>query len=193
MLPEQLLHYIAAGDQAAFRQFYELFKGKVYNTCLSYLQDQADAEEITQDTFVEIYNSASNFQARSSVSTWVYRITINKCLDRLRYKNRRKRFAFVSSLFNQTGGLQHDKPDFIHPGVLTEQRENAVFLFKALKELPENQHTAFLLKHIEGLSQREIAQIMEISEKAVESLLSRAKYNLRKLLNDFFTNTEGLN
>jgi RNA polymerase sigma factor (sigma-70 family) len=143
--------------------------------------------------FLEVYNSAKSFQSRSSVSTWVYRIAINKCLDRLRYKNRKKRFAFVSSLFNKAGDLQHDRPDFIHPGVLTEQRENAVFLFKALKQLPDNQHTAFLLKHIEGLSQKEIAQIMDVSEKAVESLLSRAKYNLRKLLNDYFTQTEGLN
>ncbi|RYD57073.1 MAG: RNA polymerase sigma factor [Sphingobacteriales bacterium] len=193
MLPEQLLQHIAAGDQAAFRQFYELFKGRVYNTSLSYLQDQSEAEEVTQDVFVEVYHNAKNFQARSSASTWIYRITINKSLDRLRHKNRKKRFAFISSLFNQQGSLQHDAPDFIHPGVLIEQRENAVFLFKAMKELPENQHTAFLLKHIEGLSQKEIAQIMNITEKAVESLLSRAKYNLRKLLNDFFTHTEGLN
>lgn len=193
MEPEQLLRYIAAGDQSAFRQFYELFKVKVYNTALSYMQDQPEAEEVTQDVFVEIHNNATGFQSRSSVSTWLYRITINKCLDRLRYKNRKKRFAFVSSLFNKAGVLQHDTPDFIHPGVLTEQRENAVFLFKALKQLPENQHTAFLLKHIECLTQKEIAQIMDISEKAVESLLSRAKYNLRKLLNDYFTQTEGLN
>jgi RNA polymerase sigma factor (sigma-70 family) len=193
MEPEQLLRYITAGDQAAFRQFYELFKVRVYNTALSYVQDHGEAEEIIQDVFLEIYSNAGSFQSRSAVSTWIYRITINKCLDRLRYKNRKKRFAFVSSLFNKAGDLQHDSPDFIHPGVLTEQRENAVFLFKALKQLPENQHTAFLLKHIEGLSQKEIALIMDISEKAVESLLSRAKYNLRKLLNDFFTHTEGLN
>lgn len=194
MQPEQLLPGIASGDQAAFRQFYEIFKTKVYNTCLAYLQHQADAEEVTQDVFVEVHHAAKNFQSKSSVSTWVYRITINKCLDRIRYKKRSKRFAFISSLFQQhTGELQHDNPDFVHPGVVFEQKENAAALFKALKQLPEKQQTAFVLKHIEGLPQREVAGIMDMSEKAVESLLQRGKQNLRQLLNDLYKDTEGIN
>jgi RNA polymerase sigma-70 factor (ECF subfamily) len=183
MSPEQLLQQIANGDQPAFRQLYELFKDRVYNTCLSYMQQQAEAEEAAQDVFVEVYHSASKFQGKSSVSTWVYRIAVNKCLDRIRYKSRQKRFAFVSSLFHKdTGELIHDIPSFEHPGVLTENKEKSAMLFAAIKQLPENQQTAFLLKQVEGLPQKDISTIMNLSEKAVESLLQRAKANLRKEL-----------
>lgn len=189
MLPEELLQQIVAGDQQAFRELYEQFKGRVYNTCLSYLQHENDAEEAMQDVFVEVYHSAAGFRGTASLSTWIYRIAINKCLDRLRYKNRQKRFAFISSIFNKdTGALMHDSPVFDHPGVKLENKEKAALLFRAIKELPENQQTAFILKHVEGLKQKEIAAIMNIGEKAVESQLSRAKEKLRNILSDIYGN-----
>jgi RNA polymerase sigma factor (sigma-70 family) len=189
MLPEELLQKVISGDRQAFGQLYEQFKSKVYNTCLAYLQQENDAEEATQDIFVEVFHAAETFRGTASVSTWIYRIAINKCLDRLRYKNRQKRFAFISSLFNiETGALMYDSPVFDHPGVKLENKEKAAVLFKAIKELTENQQTAFILKHVEGLTQKEIAAIMNIGEKAVESQLSRAKDNLRKILSDFYDN-----
>lgn len=192
MLPEELLKLIAAGDQIAFREFYGLFTARVYNTCLSYLQNEQEAEEATQDVFIEIFNAAQTFRSQSTVATWVYRIAINKSLDRLRYRNRQKRFAFMSSLFNRdTGALMHDKPTFDHPGVVLEHKEKAAYLFKAIKELPESQQTAFILKQVEGLSQKEVGEIMGMTEKAVESLLQRAKTGLRKILGDFYNGNEG--
>jgi RNA polymerase sigma-70 factor (ECF subfamily) len=183
MLPEELLQLLSNGDNNALGQLYELFKDQVFNTCLAHLQHQEEAEEATQDVFVEIYRSAAGFQNRSSAATWVYRITVNKCLDRIRSRNRQKRFGFISSLFNnQTGKLIHDPPTFHHPGIQLEQKEHAALLFKAIKQLPENQQSAFILKHVEGLSQKEIAQIMDMTEKAIESLLQRAKNNLKKIL-----------
>lgn len=192
MQPEELLYKIAMGDHLAFRQLYEAFKDRVYNTCLSYLQQAEDAEEATQDVFTEIYHAAKKFQSRSSVQTWIYRIAINKCLDRIRFQKRQKRFAFISSLFHSDSGqLLHDPPFFMHPGVLMEQRERSVLLFRAINKLPENQRTAFILKQIEGLSQKEIAEIMQITEKAVEALLQRAKANLRNILKDIGHKNEG--
>ncbi len=185
MLPEELLQRILVGDQQAQRELYEQFKSRVYNTCVSYLQVSNDAEEATQDVFVEVFQSAKEFRGTATVSTWIYRIAVNKCLDRLRYKNRQKRFAFISSLFNKdTGALMYDTPVFEHPGVKLENKEKGSALLKAIRELAENQQTAFILKHIEGLTQKEIAAIMNIGEKAVESLLSRGKERLRKILSD---------
>lgn len=186
MLPEELLMQISSGNAAAFRQFYELFKDKVYNTCLSYLQDIPEAEEVLQDVFVEIYQSASKFRRQSSVSTWVYRITVNKCIDKVRYRNRQKRAAIIFGLFSKTTGeASSDFISFEHPGVLAENRETAKILFAAIRQLPEQQQAAFILKYIEGLTQKEIAEILNVSGKAIESLLQRAKTNLRKLLADF--------
>jgi RNA polymerase sigma factor (sigma-70 family) len=192
MTPEDIIKLVAEGDQNAFRQLYDMYNVRVYNTCLSYLQNVPEAEEVTQDVFLEVYQSAGKFLSRSSVTTWVYRIAVNKSLDKLRYRNRQKRFAFISSIFNQqTGELAYDPPSFEHPGVVAENREKAAKLFGALKELPENQQTAFILKQIEGLSQKEIAAVMDVGEKAVESLIQRAKGNLRKKLSGYFDETEG--
>lgn len=191
MLPEELLQRTGMGDQAAFRQLYELYKDKVYNTCLFYLQHAPEAEEAVQDVFIEVHHSAATFQSRSTVLTWIYRITVNKCLDRIRHRKRQKRFAFVTSLFNPVSGqLMHDPAGFEHPGMLAENKEKGKMLFRAIRELPENQQSAFLLKHLEGCSQKEVAEIMDISEKALESLLQRAKANLRKILGDFYDQTK---
>ncbi len=192
MQPELLIQQVAAGSQQAFRQLYEMYSTRVYNTCLVYLQDGEEAEEATQDVFVEVYNAAAKFEGKASVTTWIYRIAVNRSLDRLRYRKRQKRFAFISSLFNRdTGELIHDPGHFNHPGVLAENREKSARLFAAIRQLPENQQTAFILKQVEGLPQKEIAAIMHLGEKAVESLIQRAKANLRKQLSDFFNETEG--
>lgn len=192
MTPELLIQQIAAGSQPAFRALYDMYSTKVYNTCLVYLQNVEEAEEATQDVFIEVHHAAARFEGQSSVTTWIYRIAVNKSLDRIRYRKRQKRFAFISSLFNRdTGELMHDPGHFDHPGVLAENREQAAKLFSAIRQLPENQQTAFILKQIEGLSQKEIAAIMDMGEKAVESLIQRAKGNLRKQLAGILNDNEG--
>lgn len=174
---------IASGDRVAFRELYETFKSRVYNTSFSYFQNTEDAEEITQDVFLEIFRSAGKFKESASVSTWIYRITVNKCLDGLRYKNRKKRVGLVMSLFSKTTGeLKVDVAHLANPERILEDREKAELLLKVISELPESQKTAFILSYIEDLPQREISVIMELSGKAVESLIQRAKGNLRKKL-----------
>lgn len=178
---------IAAGDERALEQLYQHFQHRVFNTVISYLQNQEDATEVTQDVFVEVFHSAAGFKGESSVSTWIYRIAVNKCLDRLRYRNRKKRFAFVTSLFSSTTGeVRFDKPDFFHPGVAAENKEKAAILFKAIDALPDQQRTAFLLAFVEDLPRQEVADVMKMNLKAVESLLQRAKGNLRGMLEDFY-------
>lgn len=141
------------------------------------------AEDIAQEVFVTVYKSVAGFNEQSSLSTWIYRITVNKCLDHLRAKSRQKNKGFLSQLFHrETGDPLYDKPTFEHPGVQLEQKERSKYLFEAIETLPENQKTVFVLAHIEELPQKEIAEVMDISVKAVESLLQRGKANLRKKL-----------
>lgn len=192
MQPELLIQQIAARSQQAFRLLYDMYSTRVYNTCLVYLQNVEEAEEATQDVFMEVHHAAARFEGKSSVTTWIYRIAVNKSLDRIRYRKRQKRFAFISSLFNRdTGELMHDPAHFDHPGILAENREQAAKLFAAIKQLPESQQTAFILRQVEGLPQKEIAAIMDIGEKAVESLIQRAKANLRKHLAGILNDNEG--
>lgn len=160
----------------------------VFNTALSYVQNTEDAEEITQDVFVEVHQSIASFRGESSLKTWIYRITIHKSLDVLKYKQRKKRFAIITSLFQSPSEHAAEKhpPDFVHPGVLLEDKEKATYLFNAINKLPENQKTAFILSKIEGLGNIEISTVMQNSVGAVESLLSRAKQNLKTYLSNYY-------
>lgn len=166
-------------EETEFREIYKQFNRLAYNLALSYLQNIEDAEEITQDVFVQIYHALEGFENKSSLKTWIYRITINKSLDYLKAKKRKKRLVFVSSLFNSNDQLLHKPIEFQHPGIVAEQKENAAILFRCIEELPENQKTAFLLSKVEGLSNSEISEIMTASISSVESYLFRAKQNLQ--------------
>jgi len=184
---DPLLQRIASGDRNAFRQLYDAYKRLVFNASLGYLQNSSEAEEITQDVFIEINRSAAHFKGESSIKTWIYRITVNKCLDQLRHRNRKKRAGFLTSLFKKDSAeLMIDVPHFHHPGVLLENKEKAALLFKLIDQLPEKQKTAFFLAHLEDLPQHEIAEVMGSSVKAVESLIQRAKANLRNWMEKFY-------
>lgn len=168
---------------ASFDELYHAYKSIVYNTCLSYVQSREDAEDVTQNVFVEVHNSLHSFRGESMLKTWIYRIAINKSLDHLKHKNRKKRFGSIFGLFD-TGHIEESASaaDFDHPGIKLENKEKASLLFKALQQLPESQKTAFILSRIEGMSNIEIADVLKKNVGAVESLLSRSQENLRKIL-----------
>ena len=174
---------------AEFENIYHKLKHRVYNTVLSYLQQTEDAEEITTDVFLEVYEHAHQFKGESAIETWVYRIAINKSLDFIKYKKRQKRFAILSSLFEPNSGkILHDQPTFEHPGIQLENKEKGKYLFKAIDKLPAQQKTAFILVQIEGLSYKQVSEIMGNSVSASDSLVQRAKQNLRKELGKFYRN-----
>jgi RNA polymerase sigma factor (sigma-70 family) len=184
---EKLIQEIKLGDAGAFEELFGLFKDRVFNTALGYMQNREDAEEITQDVFVEVYRSIDKFKGKSSIGTWIYRITVNKSLDRIKHRKRKKRFAFLTSLFDsESGELVHQPVEFNHPGIEAESKEKAKYLFDAINRLPENQRTAFILTEIEGLSHAEAGEVMNKTAKAIESLVRRAKEGLRVILSDIY-------
>ncbi|MBO0934404.1 RNA polymerase sigma factor [Fibrella aquatilis] len=177
-----LLTAIGRGEEAAFRALYEHTKSRVFNTALSYVRSREDAEEITQDVYVEVFRSAGAFRGEAGVTTWLYQITVRKSLDWLRHRKRQKRFAFLTSLFDpNSGALLHDPPDFFHPGIALDQQENAALLFRAIDKLSDKQKTAYILARVEGLSNIDTANVLGVSVGAVESLLTRATENLKKV------------
>ncbi len=167
-----------------FEQIYHAHKRNVFNLALQYVQHLEEAEEITQDVFVSIHQSIDNFKEQSKLSTWIYRITINKSLDFIKAKKRKKRFGiFTSIFFENSNDVKHEKPTFDHPGVQLENKEALEKIFLQINQLPNNQKTALILSKIEQKPQAEIAEIMNLSVKAVESLLQRAKKTLSNKLN----------
>ena len=110
-----LIEKLRQGDEAAFREIVETWKNRVYNTALGILQNAEDAEDVTQEVFVQVYESVEQFKGDSKFSTWLYRIAVTKSLDHIRKKKRKKRFAFLQSLFGSNEEETHNKPDFHHP------------------------------------------------------------------------------
>lgn len=186
MSETELIARLKDGEETAFREVVDTWKDMVYNTVLGVVQHAEEAEDVTQEVFIQVYESIGQFKGDSKLSTWLYRIAVTKSLDHLRKKKRKKRFAFLQSLFGvNEEEVRHD-PEFNHPGVALENKENAKILFRAIDKLPDNQKTAFTLHKLEGLSYQEVAEVMQCSVSSVESLMHRAKGNLRKLLEEYY-------
>ncbi len=164
----------------SFRSVYEEFKDLVYNLSLQYVHNTDDAQDLTQEVFVKIHDHLPRYDpSASSLKTWIYRITVNHSLDFLKAKKSKKRFAFITSLFSSSEHEEDIDPGhFDHPGVLLEDKEEVEFLFTLIDALPDKQRTALILTKIEDRSQKEAAEIMEISPKALESLVQRAKQSI---------------
>ena len=168
------LQRLKSGDKLAFNELVILYKHSVINTCYRFLLNNEDAEDISQDVFVEIYLSIQNFRGDAKLSTWIYRITITKCLDEIKKRNRKKR---ISSL----GKLLHldDVANWITGGKLPdadlETSDTISIINKTLNLLPDNQRIAFTLSKIDRFTNQEIAEIMKTTTIAVESLIYRAK------------------
>lgn len=184
MTEEELIIALQNGEEPAFKELVIQFQDKVFNTALGMLQHHTEAEDTAQEVFIQVFKSIGQFKGDSLLSTWIYRITVTKSLDHLRRKKRKKRFGFLSSLFDEGNNPIYEPEDFNHPGVIRENKEDAALLFKMIDSLPENQRAAFILNKVEELSYREIAAVLNTTESAVDSLLQRAKQNLRKKLNE---------
>jgi RNA polymerase sigma-70 factor (ECF subfamily) len=179
---QELIEQLKAGSEEAFKYMVTSWQDMVYNTSLGLVQSEMDAEDVTQEVFVKAWESIQGFKGESKLSTWLYRITVTKSLDFLRSRKRKKRFAYVQSLFGMNDEIVVDPPEFLHPGVVAEKKQLSVALFKAVNDLPEQQKAAFVLSRMEGLNHKEVSEVLGTTVPAVESLLQRAKLNLRKKL-----------
>ena len=182
MTETALIQGLKEGDETAFKYLVEMYKDRIFNTAIGIVQNAEDAEDVAQEVFIQVYRSIKTFKGESKLSTWLYRITTTRSLDLLRSRKSKKRFGFLQRLFGEENEPIYELPDFNHPGLALDRKENAARLFKAIKKLPENQRIAFTLHKLEDLSYQEVSEIMKTSLAAVESLMHRARQNLRKIL-----------
>ena len=180
----ELIQGLRNGDEIAFKFLVNNYQDRVFNTAISIVQNAEDAEDVAQEVFIQVFRSIHSFKAESKLSTWIYRITTTRALDLLRSRKSKKRFGLLQRLFGENNETLFELPDFNHPGVAMDRKENSALLFKAISQLPENQKIAFTLHKLEDLSYQEISEIMRTSVAAVESMMHRAKQNLRKILSE---------
>lgn len=167
-------------SKVSFDEIYDEHEKGVFNIALHYVRNISDAEEITQDVFVKVYEGFEKFSGDSKISTWLHRIAINVSIDFLRKQNAQKRSFMIS----MNDAVLPARSDYIHPGIQLEEKESLIETMRIINELPNQQKTAVILHKIEGLSQLETAKIMKKSEKSVESLIGRARKKLQEKIKE---------
>ena len=189
MIDEQLLSELKNGQEGAFRKLVEDHQHKIINICYRFVNDKNEAEDLAQETFIEIHKSIGKFRGQSSLSTWIHQIAVSKSLDFVRKQQRQKRGGKLMKLLKiGKDTIDIPAPSSNQPDSIIEQNERRNVLNAALSKLPEKQHVAFVLSKYDGLSNNEVAKTMKLSVSSVESLLHRAKSKLRQLLKEYYEN-----
>lgn len=178
---------LRAGDRAEFARLVDTYSTLIYRLGLKMLGNPQDAEDVLQNTFLNALTHLANFEGRSSISTWLYRIAANEALMMIR---RRK------SNFNLEDMQPEDSDDialpenFVDWSLLPEKElisgEGKAVLDKAIKQLPENLRVVFILRDVEDLSIKETAEILNLTEVNVKARLLRARMALREQLSSYY-------
>ncbi len=182
------LEALQNGDQAEFARVVEAYSGYIYRLALKMLQNPQDAEDVLQETFIKAFHALPKFQGQSKISTWLYRIATNEALMFLR----KKRPDSISVEANLQDDNDEDKKplQIVDWCCLPENElvsdEARQHLDDSITQLPESLRLAFLLRDVEGLSTRETAEALEISETAVKTRLHRARLSLRENLTAYY-------
>jgi RNA polymerase sigma-70 factor (ECF subfamily) len=184
MTDAEIIDRINGGDRNLYRLLVERYQPLVFRTCMGFLHNKEDADDLTQDIFIQTYQTLSSYKGDASFSTWIYRIAVNACLNKVRKSSKK---GFLQRFENVFGGEKNSEYSFPaadaeNPEALLINAEHKEWVEKALNSLPEKQRIAIVLSKYDDLSQREIAEIMETTEGAVEALIQRAKANLREKL-----------
>jgi RNA polymerase sigma-70 factor (ECF subfamily) len=180
----ELVRRAAEKDEAAFEVLVDRYQTLVMSTCFHFLGNTEDAEDVAQDVFVQVFRKAGKFRGDSKLSTWLYRIAVNRSLNFIRDN---RKLGFLSSITSILEGNPDEfpepaAPDSDRPDSQLETDELGRAAQNAIDALPKNQRTAWVLHRYEGLSHKEVGEVLGRSVSSVESLIHRAKMNLQKNL-----------
>lgn len=165
---QELIDRLKKKDNESFLELVDKYKKKVVSLCYSFTENLHDAEDLSQEVFISFYKNINKFRGDSSLSTYIYKITVTKCID---FKRKRSFKNFLSGLF----AVQKDSQ---------EDMVERSYIRQCIKNLPEDMRTCIILYYYIGLSQKEISNILETSEKAIEGKIYRAKQKLKKELQE---------
>ncbi len=174
----EIIADILNGNSESFGLIAEEYAQQLFRVALGYMRSKEEAEDIVQEVLIKAYNSLGTFKGESKLSTWLYRITINTCINEINKLKRRSLFSSIEDV----EGWALDVGDQKNPEQQLIEEETNRKVRKAIYKLPPKQKTAFILQRYRELSQKEISEIMGMTEGAVEQLLQRGKSNLKKRL-----------
>ena len=181
-----LIKAFQAGDKNVFDELVLRHQDNLFNLCYRFLGDHQEANDLAQETFIKVYGSLKKFRMESSFSTWLYRIAVNTCKNRVksleyRFKKRMKRLDSQEVTSGNNPSLEI-ADESRSPLIAFEEKERALMIQKAIDSLPEAKKTMVLLRDIEGLSYDEIVEVTGLNLGTVKSKLARARSDLRKKL-----------
>jgi RNA polymerase sigma-70 factor (ECF subfamily) len=171
----QLATTAAKGDMAAFEEIYTRHHRRVYSICLRMLQNASEAEDLTQDVFIQLYRKIGSFRGDSAFTTWLHRMTVNQVL--MHFRKRTVKFEKTTE--------EGDTPDQIVTGTANPERMRIVdkiALDNAIAQLPDGYKNVFVLHDVEGFEHEEVARILGCSVGTSKSQLHKARLKLQKLL-----------
>lgn len=181
----ELVGAVLKGDQTSYRVIVDRYQGRVYAVIYGMVRNQEDARDLTQETFVRAYQNLSRFRVESGFYTWLYRIAMNTTIDHLRRQKKRAHEAFEDGVATrETGGVMSDGVHMDGPGKSLERKRLHARLLSALDELPEDQRQVIVLREVDGLSYKEISEVLEIPEGTVMSRLFYARKKLQHALSE---------
>ena len=186
---QDLIEQIRAGEEAPFEALLERYRDRVYRLAMSFTKNPADAEEVLQDIFLTVFRKIASFEHRSAFSTWLYRITVNTALMKLRSRGPvQESIDEYLPQFTKDGRHARMVVDFTQgPEKLLLRKEREQVLREAIEALPPDYKVVLALRDLEGLSNEEVAEIVGASVLAVKARLHRARLVLRGKLEQYVT------
>jgi RNA polymerase sigma-70 factor (ECF subfamily) len=183
----ELVARFRKGDMDAFQELISRYETKAFNLAMGFTRNLEDAEEVLQDVFVTVYRKIEGFQGKSAFSSWLYRITVNAAFMKLR-KRKQNQTVSIEDLTPGTENSWNEKSDAVDPGseVHTINKQLKEVLYRAIQKLPEEYRIVFMLRDVDGLSNKEVGEILDLSIPAVKSRLHRSRLMLRKKLQRFY-------
>ncbi|MBU0599224.1 RNA polymerase sigma factor [bacterium] len=177
-----LMDKVAQGDLPAFSELLSRYQSPIFNFIYRTLSDYEEAQDLTQEVFLRVYTTAKRYKPLAKFTTYLFKIARNLCLNNLRKRHRFRLF----SLDKEEEIAEIQAPDSNSPEVVYDKKEVSILIEGALASLPENQRMAVVLQRFHHLSYQEMAEVMECSISSVESLLFRARQNLKTRLSASF-------
>ena len=167
------------GDEQAFASLFELHKKRVYSVCLLMTKDVAEAEDLTQEAFLQVFRTIRTFRGDAAFSTWLYRIAVNIVLMKIRRQKSKRVLSLSEPISSESPSLSHDIPtrDPQLAGAV-----DRIALLRAIEALPEGCRKIFTLHEVEGYQHHEIAKLLDCSIGNSKSQLHKAKLKMRDLL-----------
>ena len=183
---QKLIQRFLSGEEGAFNQLVLNYQNRVYGLCYQLLGSLDEAEEVAQEVFLTVYRSLKDFRGESRFSTWLYRVTVNHCKNRMKYLGRRGYYqsdSLEEPVETEKGEISRQLADEAQdPLEYLEQKEIQILVRKKIMDLAEDHRVVILLRDLEGLSYQEIARILELKEGTVKSRIHRARAELKSLL-----------